>query len=194
MKVDLRFPASSSKAIPSDHAYPLFSALSRRFPQLHKPNCVAIHPICGNQLGDRRIRLTDRSELIVRCNDDGITDWLPLAGTQIDIVGAPVTLRSPRVVTLCPSAALRSRLVTIKGFMESETFQRAVRRQLDSLGVSAEVSLMLCKRRTLRVKDKEIVGFELVIEQLTADESIVIQEHGIGGRRHMGCGIFVRLR
>lgn len=38
---------------------------------------------------------------------------------------------------------------------------------------------------------KEVVGYELVIEGLTADESVAIQTTGLGGRRHMGCGVFV---
>jgi CRISPR-associated protein Cas6 len=50
--------------------------------------------------------------------------------------------------------------------------------------------LTLGKRRTLRIKDKEVVGYEVVVEGLTAAESITLQETGLGGRRHMGCGIF----
>jgi hypothetical protein len=34
----------------------------------------------------------------------------------------------------------------------------------------------------------------VIIEGLTAEESLTIQEKGIGGRRHMGCGVFVPLR
>ena len=40
-------------------------------------------------------------------------------------------------------------------------------------------------------EDKEIVGFALRVEELTAEESIRLQEKGIGGRRRFGCGIFV---
>jgi CRISPR-associated protein Cas6 len=50
--------------------------------------------------------------------------------------------------------------------------------------------LTLGKRRTLRIKDKEVVGYEVLVEALTAEESLNLQEHGLGGRRHMGCGIF----
>ena len=49
-------------------------------------------------------------------------------------------------------------------------------------------------RRTLRICDKEIVGFALRVERLTAQESILLQEKGIGGRRRFGCGIFVVAR
>jgi hypothetical protein len=33
-----------------------------------------------------------------------------------------------------------------------------------------------------------------LVDYLTATESILLQEHGLGGRRHMGCGIFVPMR
>ena len=63
--------------------------------------------------------------------------------------------------------------------------------KLAELGISAEAVLSLGKRRTLRIKDKEVVGYEVLVETLTAEESICLQEAGLGGRRHMGCGVFV---
>ncbi len=56
---------------------------------------------------------------------------------------------------------------------------------------AAHARLSLGKRRTLRIKDKEVVGYEVLVDCLTAAESIALQEAGLGGRRHMGCGIFV---
>jgi hypothetical protein len=36
------------------------------------------------------------------------------------------------------------------------------------------------------------VGFPLRIDGLTAEESLIVQEHGVGSRRRMGCGVFVK--
>src|SRR5439155_1578765 len=58
------------------------------------------------------------------------------------------------------------------------------------IGVQAE--LAVGERRTLRVKDKQVVGFELAATGLSTEDSLRLQETGIGGRRHMGCGIFAR--
>lgn len=49
-------------------------------------------------------------------------------------------------------------------------------------------------RRTLRIRDKTVVGYALAVTELTADESIRLQEAGVGGRRRFGCGLFVLLR
>lgn len=38
------------------------------------------------------------------------------------------------------------------------------------------------------------LGYEVVLEGLTAKESLHFPEKGLGGRRHMGCRVFVPLR
>ena len=107
----------------------------------------------------------------------------------------------PQVWSLRPSTALRSRLVIIKikdaptaADITAENFEASARRQLNALGVSPESILTIGKRRTLRLKQKEVVGYEVILEGLTAEESLNVQEAGIGGRRHMGCGVFTSLK
>jgi CRISPR-associated protein Cas6 len=96
-----------------------------------------------------------------------------------------------------PTTALRSRLVNIKvakirpESTTEEQFAGAVRRQLNALGISEAASVTVGKRRTMRVKERELVGYEVLVEGLTAEESITLQERGVGGKRHMGCGVFV---
>jgi CRISPR-associated protein Cas6 len=58
------------------------------------------------------------------------------------------------------------------------------------MDISPESLLTLGKRRTIRIKDKEVVGYEVLIERLSASESLILQGTGLGGRRHMGCGLF----
>lgn len=62
---------------------------------------------------------------------------------------------------------------------------------LESDSDSQSSDTLLPVRRTLRIKDKEIVGYEVILEGLTAEESLCIQHNGLGGRRKMGCGVFV---
>ncbi|MHB8971147.1 MAG: type I-MYXAN CRISPR-associated protein Cas6/Cmx6 [Pirellulaceae bacterium] len=192
--VDLAFPLISIQPIPADHGYFLYGALSRVLPQLHETNGVAVHPIRGQQIGNRQLQLNDRSRLVLRADADHIGQLIALAGKQLDVAGHRLRVGVPQVWTLRPAPALRSRLVTIKGFLDPEPFQAAARRHLDEMGVSAEAQLTLGKRRTLRIKDKEVVGYEVLVEALSAEESLVLQERGLGGRRHMGCGVFVAIR
>lgn len=47
-------------------------------------------------------------------------------------------------------------------------------------------------RQSLRIKDRQIVGYCIAFENLRPEESICLQQQGIGGRRKMGCGVFVK--
>ena len=48
--------------------------------------------------------------------------------------------------------------------MDAETFAQAVRRQLDAMEISERVILTIGKRRTIKIRDKEVVGFEVILE------------------------------
>ena len=197
-KVDLCFPVLGAQ-IPADHGYLLYSAVSRLLPAAHQADGYGIHPIRGRQLGGRTLQLTEHSRLVIRTEAEQIARFLPLAGKQLCLLDRNLRIGVPQVRSLVPAVALRSRLVTIKlpdvaaqsADAAAEAFRAAALRQLGELGISAEAQLSLGKRRTLRIKDKEVVGYEVLVEGLTAEESIVIQERGLGGRRRMGCGVFV---
>ena len=168
--------------------------MSRAVPSLHTSLGIGVHPIRGQQIGDRRLSLSADSRLVLRVDTDHIGQVLPLAGQQLDLAGAKLRVGVPQVWPLQPAPALRSRLVTTKNCQDQSRFESELRRQLDALDVAAAVIVTIPKRRTLRIKDKEVVGYEVLLEGLTAEESLNVQDQGLGGRRHMGCGVFVPLR
>jgi len=193
--VDLAFSLQSNKPLPADHGYALYGALSRVWPQVHRENGIGIHPIRGQQIGERKLMLDNRSRLVIRASAERIPELLPLAGKQVSVNESSLRIGVPQVWSLRPSTAVRSRLVTIKltSGLTEEAFLQAAKSQLVVLGISDTVQITTLKRRTLRIKDKEIVGYEVIVEGLSAEESLDLQERGIGGRRHMGCGVFVPL-
>lgn len=198
--------------IPVDHGYHVYSSISRVLPAIHGDDQIGVHPIFGHLLGGRMLALTESSHLTLRLPVDRVPDVLPLTGRTLDLGGGSITVGVPNSRALVPSAALESRLVIIKGFMGPGPFLEAVQRQLNELEIRGEPFLIPTGdavevnrsrnggtrsewvRRTLRIRDKEIVGFALRVEGLTAEESILLQEKGIGGRRRFGCGIFVPAR
>jgi CRISPR-associated protein Cas6 len=197
--IDFSFGVTATSALPVDHGYHLYAAVSRALPAAHQSNGIGIHPIRGRMIGGRQMQLCDWSRLTIRVAPERIADLLPLAGKQLSVAGRSIRVGVPQVHSLTPACALRSRLVTIKvsgdhdhaGPPDEADFLAAARRQLDALDISQKSQLTIGKRRTLRIKDKEVVGYELLASALTAEESIALQEQGLGGRRHMGCGIFV---
>lgn len=207
-KIDLSFQITGTE-MPADHGYALFGAISRLVPAVHGDEDVGVHPISGRLVGNRRLALTEHSRLTIRVDSDRVAELLPLSGNRLDIDGCVVHVGVPHTYSLTPAARLRSRLVVIKGFMEPESFLEAARRQLKELEVYGDALLVpqaetvaasttRCGgsrspvvRRTLRIRDKEVVGFALRVQDLTAEESTRLQEHGLGGRRRFGCGVFV---
>lgn len=192
--IDLSFSLQSSSPIWSDHGFSLFGAISRILPEAHEANGVGILPIAGSQIGQRKIQIDARSRLTLRIPSGDIARWIPLAGKTLEVDGVLLQVGVPEVRGLVPTTAIRSRLVTTKNGQDQSRFEAEIRRQIGALGVSPEAIVSITKRRTIRIHSKEVVGYEVVIEGLSFDDSLAIQTHGIGGRRHMGCGVFVAHR
>lgn len=197
--IDLAFGLAGA-TIPLDYGYALFSALCRVVPGLHGDRRVGVHPVRGVRLAPRRLTLVPQSRLRLRLPSEEVATYLALAGSFLDLDGDRVSVGIPRVEPLRPTPTLAARLVTIGHFVDPGPFEESVRRQLESLGVSAEPSFVpeadpsregRPTRRVVRIKGRRIVGYALRIEGLTAGESLLVQEQGLGSRRRMGCGVFV---
>lgn len=191
--IDICFRVNSRATFPVDHCYALVGAVSRLIPEAHAGNGFAIAPIPGKQIGARRMQLDERSRFVIRTAPERIAQFLPLAGKTIDVFGSKLLLGVPSILPLIPSASMRARMVTIKGFFEPESFRDAVRRQLDQLEVGG-CEIEISRQRTLRIKSNEIVGFETSLHGLADSDSLTVATYGVGGRRHMGCGFFVPCR
>lgn len=191
--VDLAFPLRGDP-LPLDHGFALFGALSRVLPVLHEQPAWGVHPVLG-QRQDRRLHLLPASRLKLRLPLAALAAVMPLAGATLDVAGARVILGFPQVFPLAPAASIRARLVTIAGFQDDAPFVEALARQLAALpGLEqdpASVEVTLGRRRTCEIHGKRIVGFAVGLTGLSAEASLAVQRHGLGGRRHMGAGIFV---
>jgi len=209
--LDICFPFLDQVAIPADHGYLVFSALSRILPSIRNEPEIGIHPVRGQLLGGRTLMLTPASRLVFRAPHEAYSWLLQLAGQELRIGGSRIRLGIPQVRPLLPVPVLYSRLVVIKPYMEPVPFLDAARRQLDRMGIAGEVSLVPTPtergafegrtgtaspfvRRTLKVRDHTVVGFALTVSGLAPHDSLALQAAGLGGRRHMGCGIFVPTR
>jgi len=210
-KVDVAFSLTGS-SIPVDHGYCLFSAVSRVVPQVHKSREIGIHPISGRLIGSRTLALTPTSCLTLRLPQEQLGQVLPLAGKLLQLGDSRVRVGVPHTRALRPSKRLYSRVVIIKGFSEPQLFLDAVVRQLAALGIHGEASLVEQQgvadsnvgklsgshspylRRTVRICSKDIVGFAVLVGNLRENDSVLLQETGIGGRRRFGCGVFVPVK
>lgn len=190
--VDVAFRLTGN-AVPVDHGYALYSALSRILPALHSSPSWAVHRIRGNYTGPGELALDHKSKLTLRAPTFDLPELMHLVGKPLDVGGRSLRIGVPTVLPLRSVANLRAHLCTIKGFTEPEPFAEALRRQLTAMGVCEQVDVALGQRRVLNIKGKRVVGFALAVGGLSADESLDLQVKGVGGRRRFGCGVFVPL-
>ncbi len=197
--IDLSFVLVGT-TIPLDHGYSLFSALCRIIPGLHGDRRVGAHPIRGRQNGPGILALDGRSRLKIRLPAEEIAPYIAIAGKELNLEGHRVQTGVPQVEALDPAPNLAARLVTFRNAMDAETFEADVRRELARMEIRATPELIPGTRpervgqpirRILRIKERRIVGHPLRVVGLSAEESIRLQEEGLGGRRRMGCGMFL---
>lgn len=203
MIVELVFPVRG-ELVPADHAYALYGALSWAVPAFHEADSgLRFAPLAAGGAGRGMLNLGDASRLLVRLPSERIPDALPLAGKKLDLGGGSIRLGVPSVRGLVPSSSLLARLVTFKHAEEAEPFLESARKFLTEKGVGGEPSIPLIesgphqgkpRRKVIRIKDKTVVGYSLLVEGLTAEESLKLQEEGLGGRTKMGCGFFVTVK
>ncbi len=98
--VDLAFSLQSTKPLPADHGYVLYGALSGGLPRVHRDNGIGIHPVRGQQIGERKLALNDRSRLVIRAPAESIPGLLPLAGKRLVINESSLRIGVPQVWSL----------------------------------------------------------------------------------------------
>jgi CRISPR-associated protein Cas6 len=185
------------KTLPADHGYGLYSAIAHLCPQLHDQESISIQTIAGEPDKQGKIYLSRQSQLRIRLpyEPDKIALVLPLAGQTLLIGNHSIQLGIPQIHPLHPTDKLRSRIVTIKKFQDPEPFKEAAQRQLDALGIQGNLILPLNEdgepsRKAIKIKTYSVIGFSLIVTDLSDEDSIKLQQVGLGGKHRMGCGIF----
>jgi CRISPR-associated protein Cas6 len=192
---DLCFPVFG-ETCPSDNNYASSSAVTKLCPILHQQQGIGIQSISGIPDGKGRIRLTNQSHLRIRVRQEQISAFYKLAGKQLHIGCHRVSLGIPNVRNLIASRSLQARIVTIKGYMEADTFLQALLRQMDKSGISGEAHIPLLPngelaRKTIKIKKYSVVGFTVRVDDLSPQDSLKLQVLGLGGKRSLGCGFFM---
>lgn len=206
--LDILFRVTGAE-VPTDHGYALFSALSGILETetdrwMHGNPHIGLHTIRGRSLGNGRRLIGHNARLGLRLPSDLLPRTLNLAGKGLDLEGCKLRVGVAETRALVPAATLHCRNVTTKNGHDPARFDAEIARQVASLRIRGRVFRVPKgfsrsgrrdpSRRIVRVKGKRIVGYAMLATELTAGESIRLQECGLGGRRRMGCGVFVSIR
>ncbi|MDE0219875.1 MAG: type I-MYXAN CRISPR-associated protein Cas6/Cmx6 [Spirochaetaceae bacterium] len=195
--------------VPADHGYALFGAISRILERegdgwMHGNTSVGLHTIRGSPGVPGRYLLGERARFGLRLPAELVPRVLMLAGKSIELDGCRLRIGVPQTRALLPATTLHCRIATTRNGHAPARFDAEIARQAAALDLHGRILRVPLRapdgaardpsRRVVRIRDKRVIGYALLATELTAHESIRLQEHGLGGRRRMGCGVFVPFR
>jgi CRISPR-associated protein Cas6 len=185
--VEAVFPLEG-KALPRDHAQALQHALAEQLPWLRSDAGAGIHPLTLVSGPESLALLSQRTRLILRVDANRLDELKALCGVELDVSGHALRLGAVHLRTLQPLATLYAYRVAAVGADESE-FMQAMEAELTELAIAGE---RVCgKRHSLRVDGLDMTTFSMMLHGLVPEQSLRLQQHGLGPHRLLGCGLFV---
>lgn len=202
--VDILF-STTCKCIPVDHAYALSQALQEVLPWIaHEPR-LAIHNIhvAGSQNGWERpehsenalLMVSKRTKFGIRAPVTRANELLStLPGVCLEVAGHTLTLGPGKIKPLSQETTIFARYVATETGIETElseaAFLASTAQTLEEMNI--QIRKALCGKTTpLRGPDGIIQTRSLMLAGLTKEESIRLQQQGLGSHHLMGCGIFI---
>jgi CRISPR-associated protein Cas6 len=192
------------KRIPVDHAHLLATALRQAIPWLGQEPGIAVHAVhvAGSQNGWERpehgtgsyLMVSRRTKLILRVPRNRMEELLhDLPGTRLDLDGEILVVGAGKAKPLSKETTLFARYVSLDMAASAEdegAFLDAAARALKDMDI--RVRKALCgKTHPLATPDGPLLTRSLMLAGLTPDESIRLQQQGLGLHPLLGCGVFI---
>ena len=194
---DLLF-ALEGERLDIDHAFALAAALQSR---LDADVCarIGVHGVqlAGSGNGWNRpdypgadIPLSRRARLIIRLHRDDLDTVAALSGEALDLGAQQLRLGKCWQRSLTSLDSLHARAIRCDAEQSEPEFLAQAAAQLRDLDI--EVARMICGRSgEIRVTDGSLFTRALLVADLKPQESVRLQQHGLGDGRLLGCGLFV---
>jgi len=184
-----------AKTLPVDHAYVLSRAIAAHLPWFESEPRVGLHTIHVAASANGWMRPQDvlhpsrRTKFMMRVPKHRIDETKQLSGVELDVEGHLVTLDNPTTRMLSDITTLFARYV-VADSEDEQQFVATVVAALREMGI--EPKKLLCGTETLLFHEQGTLHTRsLMLADLSVEESLKLQIHGIGSHRYMGCGIFI---
>ncbi|MGB5443666.1 MAG: type I-MYXAN CRISPR-associated protein Cas6/Cmx6 [Gammaproteobacteria bacterium] len=197
--VDLSFRITSP-TLPLDHAHALSSGLLEKLPWLKEEKFAAIHLIHGAASGNGWFRpedvqsellhLSRRTRMRLRLPKQRLDDARELTGKTLDVAGHALEIGKADVCLLSSLPTLFARYVVSSEDLDETQFLQEAARELNSIGVSSR-KLLGGITHSLYFPETPIFTRSLMVAELEPEQSIRLQQTGLGEGRTFGCGIFL---
>ena len=196
--VDLVFK-TKGRQLPADHAWSLSQAVTRMLPWLKDEPTAGIHLIHGAQSSNGWqqpddtgvIELSRRTRFVLRLPKERVDEARVLSNQTIEFGGHSVTLLEGRSRALTPFGTVLARHIRVTDTNTDESiFLEEAARGLNQLDITP--TKMLCGRiHRFTLPTGSMLTRSLLIADLRLKDSALVQHHGLGSDRLLGCGLFL---
>jgi CRISPR-associated protein Cas6 len=200
--VDLSFEIQC-RELPVDHAHALSTALKAFLPLLADDERLGVHTVhvAGSQNGwerpdpalGQRLILSRRTRLSLRVPKEHL-DLVQnaLDGAEVEIAGCNLKIGKSKQKMLSAQGTLFARYVVLEPGEDDD--ENAFLQRIVSMLAARDIRVTkaLCgKTAAVAGPDGPVQTRSLMIAGLSREESVRLQQEGVGPLRHMGCGIFI---
>jgi len=188
------------RCLPVDHAYALSSAIHDSLPWFGDEEHAAMHTIHVAESGNGWQRPDEpgalllpsrRTRLTLRVPGHRVSDARDLVGKTLTIAEEyTVSINKASVRPLSDITTLFARYIVADDGDSEEQFVENIVAQLRAVNIRPRKLLCGIEKR-ISTPDGSIRTRSLMLADLEFDESILLQQKGLGTHRRMGCGIFI---
>jgi CRISPR-associated protein Cas6 len=197
--VDLAFRLNCP-TLPLDHAHALSSALLRELPWLAEEEHAGVHLIHGAASGNgwyrpedtssELLHLSKRTRMRLRLPRHRLDDARALTGKKLDVSGHPLEVGKSEVHLLSSLSTLFARYVITDEAKDETRFLEEAAEQLRAIDIPCRKMLGGITHRMV-FPDGSIFTRSLMVADLEPEQSVRLQQIGLGEGRAIGCGLFI---
>ncbi len=194
--IDLAFIVDC-KTLIYDHAYELSNQITKILPWLDENNLNGIHMLHGPGEGNGWVRstaekifLSKRTRLIIRIPKEKIELTKKLEGTELKVFDDILLIGKSYEKPLMPTKDLFSKFVAVNNKISEEEFLVKTENELLEIGISPK-NVICGKTNSLQIGSEIKFTRSLMLPGLSKQESLLVQDIGLGEDRIFGCGLFL---
>ncbi len=187
------------RCLPVDHVYALSQAISKALPWFMEEPQAGLHLILMAESGsgwlrpespDELLYLSRRTKLTLRLPQRRIAEAQALSGMTLEVAGYSIKVGNAKQKSFSKMPVLMAKYVIANPNQDEETFLKTAVAEIQQKGIVCRK--VLCgKTHRFKLPDGELFTRSLMIAELKQQESIILQEEGLGDGRKMGCGLFI---
>ncbi len=191
--------AISCRSLPVDHAYALSQAIQAVLPWIGEEPGAGLHTVYGAasasgwmrpEGADALLQVSHRAKLALRLPRHRLDAAAALLGRTLDVAGWPLRVERLSLRPLSRTTTLFSRSVVFAGAGDEAAFLVAAAGELGTLDIDPKT--ILCGRVTpIATPARTYQSRSLMIAGLSPEQSLALQQRGLGAERMLGCGVFI---